>query len=123
MKNFLVVATQCGGCDYTIGCGVASWIEQADSLAELEQKIEAACLASDEDDAYDENYSGRIAVPPRYAGEYTYDSLTIYEINDVKAINIVTMGQKILLQKEEKKKAAALQKDLAEYDRLKKQFG
>jgi len=124
MKTFLVIAEQGSGCDYTIGCGVKTWTEYADSMEELVARIKKELLFVNDldynDDDYEEmywdsKYAGHL---PESYNEHAYDQLTVYEIRDTTLFNMQDLARerKRLVNAAEAKRANATEK--AEYERL-----
>tara|TARA_R110002110_G_scaffold66276_7_gene181754 strand:- start:738 stop:1109 length:372 start_codon:yes stop_codon:yes gene_type:complete len=121
MKEFLVIADQNGGCDYTIGCGVRYWTEEAESMDQLKTRISKGLLClSDYDEElddysedYDEDYFGRLDL---------WNYLTIYEISDSSSVSLNSLRAKqnenIKAEKVKAKEAA----ELAELERLQKKY-
>jgi hypothetical protein len=132
MKEFLVIATQNSGCDYTIGCGVKTWHEYAKSLDDLKKKIKSQLLDEPHDkngtwigyEDEDYNYNGRLG-----GDEQSYDELDIYEITDSYSFDLdklIEDKKDAKKRKEEEKKILAeANKDYREwktYEALKKRF-
>lgn len=130
MKRFLVIATQNGGCDYTIGCGISTWVEESESMEQLKIDIERKLLMSEDDDDYEEGkyyeegeYFNRLPVMgQRYAGEYCYDGLTVYEIGETYSFNLKALS----IKKSDEMKRKQLEKkekdQRAQYESLKSKF-
>ena len=109
MSNFLILMRQNGGCDYTIGCGLAYEIYKADSAEEAFKKWAAA----NDDLSY--------YLP---GNESALESVEIFEISsanhsDIWPEFVKFKQQKIKTASELAKEAA----EKAEYERLRAKFG
>lgn len=107
MKYIAHLKQSGGGCDYTIGCGLAV----------------IGLLANDMDEAVLELVS---LMKDEYNGDRSLDSAVIYEVSDTHEIN--TTGVYTQIEEEKKKAKRKLEqeeqdeKDLLEYQRLQKKF-
>jgi len=123
MKQYLVIAEQNGGCDYTIVCGVKTIFVEG-CIDSIEQYIKEKILRNDtEDGNIDCDYELCEFIENHFSGTSAdIDSLDIYEINDSVSINI----SKLLKQKREQLVARKQKKEndeeLALYKKLKAKF-
>ena len=114
MGQFLVIATQGGGCDYTIGCGVKYWYESAGSMSELIDEIEINLF---EDDG-DSNYSGRLG-----GYESGYDTLEIIEVGDTHSFDLDALrGREELIRAKAQARESEAE-ERAELKRLQNKYG
>jgi len=94
MKKFLVVERQVGGCDYTIGCGVRVYTEEAESMAALVAKFKRGCVLT-EDECYgtDAPHPDESDLWDRCSGwlegEQARESVAVYEIGESVALSLV----------------------------------
>jgi hypothetical protein len=122
MKSFILIATQSGGCDYTIGCGVDYWYEHADSMEDLKNQVRKSLLSEDQD-VYLEEYKlnpNRLNIGNYF--EQLYDSLTIIEVGESYNVPLEELAKEY---KESMNKIKVKDEDEAErkeYEKLRAKF-
>jgi len=114
-KKFLLVREQSGGCDYTIGCGVAVAVHQAESLDALMESMRADVVGS-----YGETYGIRIDL--RGYGDGV-SRATVYEIADEREVPIDEWDAQLRAAIAKEETAEEEQQERAEFERLKSKYG
>ena len=129
MKKFIVLMTQSGGCDYTIGCGM-NWkfVEAEDKAGALKAafgdpaKVDAEA-ANDPSSWTDEN-----AVVSGLGSEGCPDKVVIYELGEIHATAHECQQAYDAVQKrfdaieDEEEKADTETAERQQYEALKKKF-
>ncbi len=115
---YLLVMNQSGGCDYTIGCGIAYEFIEANSMEEAIRKAKKDLCG------YEIEYKGEIHFEERRIGaDIDYiQRATIYEISASENLPLSSWleEQKIIIEGHAKKKQE--KDELAEFERLKKKY-
>lgn len=115
--KFLVVEEQDGGCDYTIGCGICTSVEQGASLEEVAERIHLSFIATEEDASFDASHGHAADVDsPR-------TRITIYEITNAKSLPLAHWRNEYAQKKTAQKQVTSEARERAEYERLQKKFG
>lgn len=104
MSSFIAYLNQDGGCDYTIGCGKLLITIEADSL-------ELAKIKLYEIIEKEYNFS-----------EFYLSSAEIFEVSSSEKINVKQIYKELNEKEKARIERMALEKDLAEFERLKKKF-
>lgn len=136
MKKYLLIREQSGGCDYTIGCGVAYSIFEAENI-EAAIKVAGGNLTledfkpddededEDEDSLHDRLHDDfNLVLDFQAKNEHGINSATLYEINSCCHLDGPLMVSKKSL-KEYQDSLSVKKQEQAErelYEKLKKKF-
>lgn len=119
--NFLIIATQSGGCDYTIGCGVDYWYDSADSMEELKAEVRASLMNDDDETMYDNHlHCGRLNTG--FSFESKFDSLTIIEVGESYSVPLEEITKEYMGLSDKKAIDAKEEKQRLEYEKLREKF-
>jgi hypothetical protein len=115
MAKFLFIEYQNGGCDYTIGCGVRvnSIIEKPTPQEAVEEFISRHEDDYREDGILDDN---------PWDGEFTPDSVEMYEIIAEHPIDLDAIRERAQNEVDQRDELEREAKDREEYERLKKKY-
>jgi len=120
VKTFLVVETQDGGCDYTIGCGVRHYTMEAESYTALLEEVREVLRTYDEDHGLHSELAGSLG---ETHPEYLRSSVEVYEIASSHWVDLREFRQIVV----DKRNADAAEKveasERAELERLKAKYG
>jgi hypothetical protein len=106
--QFLVCRKQHGeGCDYTIGCGMAFGVIDADSIEDAQEKI-----------IYPEGLDEYSALE----GDYALSELLIVPYDAVLDVELTSIAETIKDRNNQAEQNEKVKSDLAELDRLKAQY-
>lgn len=122
LRGFLIVEEQGEGCDYTIGCGVAWYLWEAESFDALIADLRAT-LAKGYAGVYEESDGDGLAEAVVATHERRRNNIEIFEISashklDLPALRAIYEDAEARVEAADKAEA-----ERAEFERLKAKFG